>query len=492
METIHRIRSTVEEHIGVLAGVTSVLLTTVLAGGVILTGFLNVYPFLNISGGAGATLSVDVTIALMVMVSATIARPVCACVLTPGCICLRAVIFVLVVTTVIRLLRVVLGGFLPPVCGTLNVCLPLVAAGYTILNVAVLGVDSGVNFIRSVFGTLNTNLNFVLTVLLFSNMHRHLRATRVPRFVGKLPVALISTTVITLSFLNFTKVKNWTVRVLVPIVVVTIVNLVTKLNLSFTSGCVTIPISRARRRVEGTLPNTGYNTYNFSNYSNCTTTLTRNGTRPGLYTPNNTSSTRGVTRVLGMRMDLSGGITIIYYGNDPRGAAHTFTCRNVRDYTTTGVLRNKPLSYGCNYVKLLSYMGTYPFGTVVIGSSRPAIYGSLYINYKGYIATYPGNIVGLLPLSFGATILYGGGRGNTPIIGTYRDDYVTYKVYRHMYRGSTVGVVSGLTRVSCALYSKYKGYGRTYGEGIVVWGMCPQFVQKWSGLGSFGDRTCGP
>lgn len=181
----------------------SVVLATVLAGGCVLSGFLNVYPFLNMSGGLGATINVDLTMVFMVIVSSTIACPLGAFLSGRKLNCLRAVIFVLMVTTLIRLVRVALGGCVPSLCGTLNVCLPLVAAGYTILNIAVLGVARNCAFLRNLMGSFNSNMNFLMTVMVFTKMERGLRATSVPGFLRNLPVALITTDLASLSFLNF-------------------------------------------------------------------------------------------------------------------------------------------------------------------------------------------------------------------------------------------------------------------------------------------------
>ncbi len=175
-------------------------------GGVIFTRFLNVYPFLNISGGVSATVNVNTTIVFIVAVTAVYACLLRGFILSPLSLnCLRALSCVLLVTALMRLIRVMLGGVSPTLCRTLNVFLPLVAAGYTVLNVTVVIVSGSCGLVRDVMFTMTASVNCTLTLMLFTNVHRRVRLASVPGNMGKVPTTLVMTNLLTVTFVNFSK-----------------------------------------------------------------------------------------------------------------------------------------------------------------------------------------------------------------------------------------------------------------------------------------------
>lgn len=203
-------------------GIGRLLLVTInstFMGGIILDRFLNVYPFLNMSGGIGATTKVNKTIMFIVAVTSFMAKLVCGFVLKgPGVVkkrlsCLGAVMFVLIVTTLMRFMRVFLGGTVPSLCGTLNMCLPLVAAGYTILKMTLAGmrgnccssVDTNVKLLANIMGKFTATIKFLMSVILVTKVHRGVRCGSVDRSFRKAPVILIATKLVTVTFFKFSK-----------------------------------------------------------------------------------------------------------------------------------------------------------------------------------------------------------------------------------------------------------------------------------------------
>lgn len=172
-----------------------------------LSRFLKVYPFLKISGGIRATLNVSTTITFILAVTAVIAFLVRGCILSTFSLnCLRAVAFVLIVTTLIRVMRVVLGGISPSLCRTLNIFLPLVAAGYYVLNITVLIVRGSCSLLAKIICTFSATLNFNLTLALFTNLHRRVDLIDMPGNVRNAPVTLVATKLLTVTFVNFSKI----------------------------------------------------------------------------------------------------------------------------------------------------------------------------------------------------------------------------------------------------------------------------------------------
>lgn len=73
---------------------------------------------------------------------------------------LTFVVFVTVVTSFARLIRVMIRGFTPTLCTSLNVFLPLVTMGYTVLNNSLFvrrGTFPGMNI--TAICNLNSNVN---------------------------------------------------------------------------------------------------------------------------------------------------------------------------------------------------------------------------------------------------------------------------------------------------------------------------------------------
>lgn len=377
-------------------------------------------------------------------------------------------------TTVIRFVRVFLGGFIPGLRGTLNICLPLVAAGYTILNISLAGIRSNGGFVASILANFNATYNFTLTVVVLTNVHRGARGGSFPRTFGNAPSILLATYLVTVTFCNFDSLgwKNTVIDlrgVLVTAKVITTINLVVTVILDVTRGMFRISISRGRITIHRYLTNGGYNTYNCTKYSTLTGTVTRNRTPMGTYPSTNGDNTRTVTGVVKISTNrFIHGATFIHYSNARSGHAGAFGCCNANSYATIGLtLKHNGVSYTCNYVNCNDYTSIYSDGTVEVVGNGTIIRSSLYITYNGYIGTYPRGLVRVIPCSSICEIRYGGHRHNGSIGRGYRTNYVNYNVYREGYPINTVGMASGITRVSCSGYVTYNIYTRGYPSGIV-------------------------
>lgn len=140
---------------------------SVFISGVVFTCFLKVYSCLTMSGGMGATMNLNTTIAFILVMALPIGCLLRGCMLTPGTLVskmsldfLDFVLFVTIVTNVIRLIRVTIRHFDPSLCTSLNVFLPLVTMGYTVVNTSLFVRRHrfvGVN--RTAACTLNSNVN---------------------------------------------------------------------------------------------------------------------------------------------------------------------------------------------------------------------------------------------------------------------------------------------------------------------------------------------
>lgn len=267
------------------------------------------------------------------------------------------------------------------------------------------------------------------------------------------------------------------VRAVVSLVLDTIlmlktVTLMTTLILFKISGGFTIRRSPQLKRINRLLPNTGYNNYNFTKYSNVTTTLigntSTNDVSKLVYPINNTSIVNGITSLLNLTITgARTGITIIHYGNSYRRHPHVTRCSNLRAYTTVGSYNTNRANYKFNYLNYNSYITTYRFNTVSVGprANLPRISRRGYANYNTYTGTYPHRVVRLHggnPGNHHICIRYIGRSGKTITGGTYDITYVKYNGYRGIYGFSTVAMRGGITCISFGGYHVYAGYISRY------------------------------
>ncbi len=124
---------------------------------------------------------------------------------------LRTISFILVIASCVQLVEMVVRKFMPALYRVFGIYLPLITVNCAVLGVAVLNTDMFFSrgkplpgsFIFSVFQGVCVGIGYTLAMLLMSAIRERLEYSRVPEAVREFPIAFVTASLMSLSFMGF-------------------------------------------------------------------------------------------------------------------------------------------------------------------------------------------------------------------------------------------------------------------------------------------------
>ena len=81
--------------------------------------------------------------------------------------------------------------------------LPLITTNCAVLCVAILNIQNKYNLIETIFNGLGGALGFTLAIVLFAGIRERLELSDIPKSFEGFPIALVSASLMAISFLGF-------------------------------------------------------------------------------------------------------------------------------------------------------------------------------------------------------------------------------------------------------------------------------------------------
>ncbi|HPD89795.1 MAG TPA: RnfABCDGE type electron transport complex subunit A [Bacillota bacterium] len=186
-----------------------ILMSMVLVDNLVLSKFLGICPFLGVSKKMDSALGMSYAV-IAVMVLATAATwPIYTYFLKPyGIEFLQTIVFILVIASLVQLIEMVLKKYAPGLHAGLGVYLPLITTNCAVLGIAILNLDNEYSFVQSLVNALGGGLGFLVALVLFSGIRKHLDSSNVPLAFRGIPATLIAASILALSFMGFTGVVD--------------------------------------------------------------------------------------------------------------------------------------------------------------------------------------------------------------------------------------------------------------------------------------------
>ena len=191
-----------------LTAIVSILLAAILTNNIVLSRFLGVGAFLDVSKkpGRAAGLGAAVTVVMVAATAAT--HPLYTYLLSPKFAYLETVVFVLVIIAVVQLLGVILKTMIKPVYRAVADFFPLLTTNCAVLGITLISVSGKLSFTDALIGAAGAGLGFLLSLLLFSGVKSRMETADIPEFMKGLPIMLIAAALISLSLLGFSGIGS--------------------------------------------------------------------------------------------------------------------------------------------------------------------------------------------------------------------------------------------------------------------------------------------
>ncbi len=186
-----------------------ILMSMVLVDNLVLAKFLGICPFLGVSKKMDSAVGMSYAVIAVMVLATAVTWPIYNYFLAVYEIeYLQTIVFILVIASLVQLIEMALKKYMPALHQGLGVYLPLITTNCAVLGIAILNIDNGYTFLQSMVNAIGGGLGFLLAMVLFSGVRRHIDSCDIPLTFRGIPSTLIAASILALSFMGFTGVVD--------------------------------------------------------------------------------------------------------------------------------------------------------------------------------------------------------------------------------------------------------------------------------------------
>lgn len=186
-----------------------ILMSMVLVDNLVLAKFLGICPFLGVSKKMDSAVGMSFAVISVMVLATAVTWPIYNYFLAVYEIeYLQTIVFILVIASLVQLVEMALKKYVPSLHKSLGVFLPLITTNCAVLGIAILNIDNGYTFLQSMVNAIGGGLGFLLAMVLFSGVRRHLEGCDIPLTFRGIPSTLVAASILALSFMGFTGVVD--------------------------------------------------------------------------------------------------------------------------------------------------------------------------------------------------------------------------------------------------------------------------------------------
>ena len=143
------------------SGWFAILIGGLLVNNFVLSQFLGICPFLGVSKKLSQAAGMSAAVIAVMLLATAVTWPIQTFLLDPFDLgYLQTLVFILISAALVQLVELLLRRFLPPLYKALGIYLPLITTNCAVLGVAILNIDSGLNYGQSLMNALGAGLGF--------------------------------------------------------------------------------------------------------------------------------------------------------------------------------------------------------------------------------------------------------------------------------------------------------------------------------------------
>jgi electron transport complex protein RnfA len=186
-----------------------ILMSMVLVDNLVLAKFLGICPFLGVSKKMDSAIGMSFAVISVMVLATAVTWPIYTYFLAAyGIEYLQTIVFILVIASLVQLIEMALKKYIPALHQGLGVYLPLITTNCAVLGIAILNIDNGYDFLQSIVNAFGGGLGFLLAMVLFSGVRRHIEGCDIPLAFRGIPATLIAASILAISFMGFTGVVD--------------------------------------------------------------------------------------------------------------------------------------------------------------------------------------------------------------------------------------------------------------------------------------------
>ena len=185
-----------------------ILLSALLTENFILVKFYGICPFMGVSKKIDTALGMGMAVTFVMAIASAACYAVDTLILQPLNLgYMQTVAFILVIASIVQVVEMFLKKTVPALYKALGIFLPLITTNCAVLGVALINVQKGYDFLRSVVNGAAGGLGFTLAIVLFASVRERVNKADCPESFKGFPIALISAGLLALAFMGFSGLK---------------------------------------------------------------------------------------------------------------------------------------------------------------------------------------------------------------------------------------------------------------------------------------------
>ncbi len=193
---------------GYVQSLLGILLSALLTENFILVKFYGICPFLGVSKKTDTALGMGMAVTFVMALASAACWAVDQLILVPlDLTYMQTVAFILVIAAIVQVVEMFLKKSVPALYQALGIFLPLITTNCAVLGVALVNVQKGYDFLRSVINGACGGLGFTLAIVLFASIRQRTDKADCPKCFKGYPLALISAGLLALAFMGFSGLK---------------------------------------------------------------------------------------------------------------------------------------------------------------------------------------------------------------------------------------------------------------------------------------------
>ncbi|XBC43414.1 MAG: electron transport complex subunit RsxA [Buchnera aphidicola (Meitanaphis flavogallis)] len=184
-------------------------LNNMLVNNLVLVQFLGLCPFMGTSKTVNAAIGLGcATIGVITCIS-IISWIINYVVLVPlDLLCLRIMTYMLVISVSVQIVETIIKKVSPVLYRSLGIYLPLITSNCSVLAIPLSNIRLNFNFLQSFLYGLSASIGFLLVLTMFSKIRERLFLSDVPYPFKGNPIALITASLMSVSFMGFNGLLN--------------------------------------------------------------------------------------------------------------------------------------------------------------------------------------------------------------------------------------------------------------------------------------------
>ena len=194
-----------------LTDILFLALSAVLVNNYILVQFLGCCSFFGVSKKTDTAVGMGMAVIFVMALASIVSWCVQYFILTPlGLDYMQTPAFILVIATLVQFVEMFMKKAMPALYQALGIFLPLITTNCAVLGAAITNIGNGNSFIGSVVYGVFAGVGYTVAIVIFASIRERMEvSSKCPKCFEGFPIALVSASLLAMSFMGFSGLKIW-------------------------------------------------------------------------------------------------------------------------------------------------------------------------------------------------------------------------------------------------------------------------------------------